>query len=59
MSERTFFQNPWALCACGHFWLIHDFEGSPADGTDLCCADNCDQHGCPGKAIDDTEEPAP
>ena len=45
---RTLFQNPWARCACGHMWLVHDVEEYHGDGTDRCCRSDCDQSGCPG-----------
>jgi hypothetical protein len=41
-------RSPWGRCACGHVWLIHDFDEYVGDDTDLCCADGCDQNGCPG-----------
>jgi hypothetical protein len=42
--------TPWDLCPCGHFWLMHDVEEYTGDGTEICCADGCDQVGCPGRS---------
>jgi hypothetical protein len=47
MSNAT---NPWALCPCGHPWLLHDIEEYSGDGTETCCVEGCSQAGCPGRA---------
>ncbi len=39
----------WQYCPCGHLWLVHDIEEYDGDGSDTCCAEGCDQVGCPGK----------
>lgn len=53
---RTVFE-PWNYCDCGHPWLLHDIREQSGDGTDLCCAEGCDQFGCPGTSRVDEVPP--